>query len=100
MRYTADYVREQLFAPPFQKVPAKERAKEKKASVNITSRNLCRVRNMTSACNNISGSCSATHIEVLNPCAFLGPVSGRFVQEIYASCNKISGDRHEFNAWH
>ncbi|KAJ1298462.1 hypothetical protein BS78_01G455500 [Paspalum vaginatum] len=39
MRYTADRVREQLFVPPFHKVLAKE----KKVSINTTSRNLCRV---------------------------------------------------------
>ncbi|XP_062216646.1 protein ALTERED SEED GERMINATION 2-like isoform X2 [Phragmites australis] len=39
VRYTADYVREQLFAPPFHKEPAKQQ----KFSVNTASRNLCRV---------------------------------------------------------
>ncbi|XP_020400929.1 DDB1- and CUL4-associated factor 8 isoform X2 [Zea mays] len=43
VRYTADYVREQLFVPPFHKVPAKEHAKEKKTSVNTAPRNLSRV---------------------------------------------------------
>lgn len=65
VRYTADYVREQLFLPPFHKVPAKEHAKGKKASVNTTSRNLSRVRKMTSPCHTISVSWFATHIEPL-----------------------------------
>ncbi|KAG2554212.1 hypothetical protein PVAP13_9KG648500 [Panicum virgatum] len=40
VRYTADYVREQLFVPPFHKVPAKEHAKQRKISVSTTSRTL------------------------------------------------------------
>ena len=43
VRYTADYVREQLFVPPFHKVPAKEHAKQRKISMNTNSRKL-RVR--------------------------------------------------------
>ena len=44
VRYTADDVREQLFAPPFHKELAKQQAEKYKFSVNTTSRNLCRVR--------------------------------------------------------
>ncbi|PUZ42476.1 hypothetical protein GQ55_9G585700 [Panicum hallii var. hallii] len=40
VRYTADYVREQLCLPPLHKVPAKGRAKQRKISVNTTSRKL------------------------------------------------------------
>ncbi|KAF8776119.1 hypothetical protein HU200_003804 [Digitaria exilis] len=43
MRYTADYVREQLFVPPFHKVPANEYAKQRRISANTTSRKLSRV---------------------------------------------------------
>jgi WD and tetratricopeptide repeats protein 1 len=64
-RYTADYVREQLFVPPFHKVSAKGHAKQKKASVNTTSRSLSRVRKMGSPCHTISVSWSAIHIEPL-----------------------------------
>jgi len=95
VRYTADYVREQLFVPPFHKVPAKEHAKEKKASVNTTSRNLSRVRKMTSPCN----ICILVCDTYWTPVPFLAPASGRYVQEIYASRNQISGDRQELNVW-
>jgi len=40
VRYTADYVQEQLFVPPFHKVPAKEHAKQRKISMNTNSRKL------------------------------------------------------------
>ncbi|CAL4929477.1 unnamed protein product [Urochloa decumbens] len=40
VRYTADYVREQSFLPPFHKVPAKEHSKQRKILVNTTSRKL------------------------------------------------------------
>ncbi|XP_062210151.1 protein ALTERED SEED GERMINATION 2-like isoform X1 [Phragmites australis] len=43
VRYTADYVQEQLCLPPFHKEPAKQHTKQKKFSVNTTSRILCRV---------------------------------------------------------
>ncbi|KAL6867261.1 hypothetical protein ACP4OV_015285 [Aristida adscensionis] len=42
VRYTADYVREQLFMPPFHKEPGRKHAKQN-FSVNTTSRNLRRV---------------------------------------------------------
>jgi hypothetical protein len=29
----------------------------------------------------------------------MAPVSGRYVQEIYACCDKISGDGQELNVW-
>nr|CAB3496849.1 unnamed protein product [Digitaria exilis] len=49
MRYTADYVREQLFVPPFHKVPAKEHAKQRRVLANTTSRKLSRVGRLREA---------------------------------------------------
>ena len=89
VRYTADYVREQLFVPPFHKVPAKEHAKQRKISMNTNSRKL-RVR--------ISLPPSPPYT-YWTPPPFMAPVSGRYVQEIYASCDKIYGDGKELNAW-
>ena len=47
----------------------------------------------------LSLSLSLSPYAYWTPPPFMAPVSGRYVQEIYASCDKIYGDGKELNAW-
>lgn len=113
MRYTADDVRDQLCLPPFHKEPRTQKSKRIKFPAK---RNLCRVSNLLSV--HLLGCTCASHFRkhglfvshyhicclVCETCwtslPFMAPVSGRYVEETYASRDNISGDWHKPNAWH